>query len=72
MKKELISNNIVFKGLSTLYHVGTTDIKNKGKDSYEGKGLSVSICPTAWCKIAKIYSSDVWEFKKPNICKRFN
>lgn len=67
MKKELISNNIVFKGLSTLYHVGTTDIKNKGKDSYEGNGLSVSICPTAWCKIAKIYSSDVWEFKKPNI-----
>lgn len=67
MKKELIKSNIVFKGIYTLYHVGTADIKNKSKNSYEGNGLSVSICPSAWCKIAKIGSSDVWALKKSNM-----
>lgn len=43
------------------------DISKKSKDSYEGNGLSVSICPSAWESIAKIASADIWELKKEDI-----
>lgn len=47
-----------------LYHVGELDITKKSNFSYEGNGLSVSICPSAWESIARISSSTVWKITK--------
>lgn len=67
-------NNFKFKGkifnskeIATLYHVGTMDIANKSRFSLEGNGLSVSICPNDWMKIAKMSSSTIWSLHKENI-----
>lgn len=46
-------NDKCFK-LYEFYHVGTLKKEDKRNDSYEGLGLSVSICPDAWRKIAKL------------------
>ena len=64
----LISNNMVFKDLNfPLYHVGTMDISKKSNSSYEGNGLSVSMCPSAWESIAEIGGSDIWKISKDNV-----
>lgn len=55
------------KEIETLYHVGTMDIGNKSRFSLEGNGLSVSICPNEWMKIARMSSSTVWSLYKKNI-----
>ena len=35
------------------YHVGTLNANDKREDSYEGSGLSISMTPSAWRRIAK-------------------
>lgn len=67
-KKGLIDNNLKFNNfIFPLYHVGTMDISKKSKDSYEGNGLSVSMCPSAWESIARICNYNVWKLEKENI-----
>ncbi len=39
--------------LPIVYHVGTMDPTRKGVNSYEGAGLSVSLHPSAWRRIAR-------------------
>lgn len=41
-------------GFPHLWHVGSFKAKAKGRDSYEGSGLSVSLHPGAWRRIAKL------------------
>jgi len=54
--------------LDTVYHVGTLDPADKGTcgstRSYEGHALSVSSCPAAWERIARIGGS-WWELHRP-------
>ena len=67
-RKCLISENLIFNNLEyPLYHVGTMDINKKSRHSYEGNGLSVSMCPSAWESIARIGSYEVWKLEKDNI-----
>ena len=43
--------------LPTVYHVGTLDPAHRGRQwasSHEGAGLSVSLCPAAWERIARL------------------
>lgn len=51
----------------TLFHIGTLDPEHKGhfySGSHEGHGVSVSHCPHAWCQIAKLGGSPLWEVTK--------
>lgn len=49
-----------------LYHVGTLDLAHKGTrgESLEGLGLSVSQCPQAWVRIAKLGGLPWWRLSK--------
>ena len=49
-----------------LYHVGTLDAAHKGTrgESLEGLGLSVSQCPQAWVRIAKLGGLPWWQLSK--------
>lgn len=50
-----------------LYHVGTMEKKQKRKGGYEGSGLSVSLHPNEWQRIAKGYIvGNIFELKKEN------
>lgn len=53
--------------IKKLYHAGTFNIANKSKNSSDGNGLSVSICPNSWIKMARIKSDILWEFYKEDI-----
>lgn len=45
----------------SLYHIGTLDASQKRDGSYEGAGLSVSLNPEAWRRIARGHvSGDLW------------
>jgi hypothetical protein len=46
-----------------LYHVGTLDPNDKQKrgESQEGPGVSFSICPESWIKIAQLGGFPTWE-----------
>lgn len=54
--KELYDNKPVFITLSkkVLTHIGTLNIDDKKDQSYEGDGLSVSVNPKEWSKIAQL------------------
>ena len=53
--------------IGTLYHVGTMDITKKRRDSYEGDGLSVSICPETWIHITEGRTNgDTFSLSKQN------
>lgn len=49
--------------LPSLYHVGTMNPADKGRDgvSLEGHGLSVSTCPWAWERICKLGADPWWK-----------
>lgn len=47
-----------------LYHVGTLNPENKGSDSHEGSGLSVSVHPNEWTRIAKLGGGDLYSLSK--------
>ena len=55
------------KEIENLYHVGTMDIANKSSESFEGNGLSVSICPKVWMRLARCATSTIWELYKSNL-----
>ena len=42
------------KVVDSVIHVGHMDVSNKSESSHEGKCLSVSECPDAWVRIAKL------------------
>lgn len=69
MKKNLNFEGEIFnpKEIETLYHVGSMDISQKSLFAIEGNGLSVSICPKDWMKIAKMKDSTIWKLYKKNI-----
>jgi hypothetical protein len=46
--------------IKKVYHVGDMDIKDKSKFSLEGSGLSVSLHPDEWRKIARLGSRDLY------------
>jgi len=50
--------------LDKVYHVGTMKLKHRRDFSYEGSGLSVSLHPSAWTKIAKLGGNQTWELAK--------
>ena len=60
-------NGIPLRSFDVLFHVGTLQASHKQRDSLEGMGLSVSLHPNAWRKIARgRVSGDTWCFSKPN------
>ena len=46
-----------------LYHIGRMDYSKKSRHSYEGDGLSVSICPEEWQGITPL-GGNLWELRK--------
>lgn len=63
-KKMFLNNEPVpTKQFPYLIHVGTLNFSNKKFDSYEGQGLSVSLNPNEWQKIARL-SGQQWLLKK--------
>ncbi len=54
------------KALRVVYHVGTLDVRQKSNFSHEGRGLSVSLHPDEWQKIARgQVSGDLWKLENP-------
>lgn len=53
-----------FRSFPVLYHVGSLNAADKGNDSYEGAGLSVSLHPEEWMEIAQL-SGPVWQAIRP-------
>jgi hypothetical protein len=49
---------ITLKKINKLYHVGSLYQNDKCQQSYEGDGLSVSLHPNEWRKIAKLSGSE--------------
>jgi hypothetical protein len=47
-----------------LFHVGTLNIADKQRGSYEGAGLSVSLHPEEWMQIARI-GGPIWKCVRP-------
>ena len=62
---ELHSMNGKVTALTEVFHIGTLDHADKGKltwsDSYEGHGLSVSLHPDEWERIAKLGGLPRWK-----------
>ena len=52
--------------ITKVFHVGEMNIKNKSKFSLEGSGLSVSINPNEWRKIAKLGDKELHILTNPN------
>jgi hypothetical protein len=48
----------------TVYHVGLLNPKAKGKDSLEGAGLSVSLVPGVWVRIAQLGGLPWWKLSR--------
>lgn len=51
------------RSFAQLFHVGTLNLTDKGTDSHEGSGLSVSLHPEEWMDIAEI-GGDIWRATK--------
>jgi hypothetical protein len=69
--KQFVNENInndtlPIKKISKVFHVGEMDIKNKSKFSLEGSGLSVSINPDEWRKIAQLGDRELYLLTNPN------
>ena len=55
--------------LPTVYHLGTLNPQERGqrfRSSYEGAGLSVSLCPHAWEQIARLGGQPLHTLSKPD------
>lgn len=50
----------LFATLDCVWHVGTFDLSQKRPTSYEAKNLSVSWCPEAWTRIARLGGNPSW------------
>lgn len=56
-----------FLKIPMLFHIGELNISKRRSHNFEGKGLSVSLTPLEWKKIAKGYvSGDAFELTKDN------
>lgn len=64
--EENFGGQLPLKNFSKVYHVGSMDIKNKSNFSLEGSGLSVSIHPNEWSKIARLGGNEIFELSKTN------
>lgn len=51
---KFIKNQLPLRRISKLWHVGSLNAADKGNDSQEGNGLSVSLHPEDWARIAKL------------------
>ena len=54
--------------LDEVWHVGTMKAAHRGKhypSSYEGSGLSVSVCPDAWVRIAQLGGNPLRRVETP-------
>lgn len=59
--------NIPIRQLDSVYHLGELDVAKRGerfRNSLEGDGLSVSLCPDAWRRIAKLGGSPLWRLDR--------
>lgn len=67
---EYLNENILIKfpikKITTVFHVGDLNIKNKSTFSLEGSGLSVSINPDEWRKIAQLGNRDLYMLTNKN------
>lgn len=56
--------------LNRVYHVGTLQPSDKGRHgtSLEGRGLSISLNPDAWTRIAKLGGLPCWQLDYPKGC----
>lgn len=66
-----MSSSLPVRLIPRIFHVGTMDPAHRGRQystSMEGDCLSVSECPTAWIKIAKLGGNPVHELSKPDGC----
>jgi hypothetical protein len=64
---DFINENQILQ-FETLFHVGTMNPEDRGiiyKYSYEGNGLSVSLDPDQWIRIAKLGGLPIWELANP-------
>ena len=61
-----IIEQIPRKAPSTVWHVGSLNPKDKGTRgaSFEGRALSVSLCPAAWQAIARLGGMPCWELTR--------
>lgn len=50
--------------IERIWHVGSMDPTQKGRGSYEGSGLSVSVHPEEWSQIARL-PGDTWALDRP-------
>lgn len=48
----------------TCFHVGSMDPGRRGTWSLEGQGLSVSLCPDAWLRIARLGGGELWDVSR--------
>lgn len=69
-KRKMVKEAVLFGEFPTrtfkkLWHVGSMNAGDKRQDSYEGAGLSVSLHPAAWRRIARGHvGGDTWEMTK--------
>lgn len=59
-----IASPIPTRSFAKLFHVGSLNIADKRRGSYEGAGLSVSLHPEEWMQIAKI-GGPIWQCTRP-------
>jgi len=64
--ERFVDTSLPIKNLKRVYHVGDMDINSKSDFSLEGSGLSVSVNPEEWRKIAQLGGRSLYELTKPN------
>ena len=57
------ATSLPMDNINTVYHVGDLNPENKGTESYEGSGLSVSQYPEEWAEIAEL-PGEIWTLSK--------
>jgi hypothetical protein len=63
---ELQNPSLPIRKMIKVFHVGSMDASHKRSGSYEGSGLSVSLHPDEWRRIARgAVSGDTWVLTKP-------
>lgn len=64
---QLTSKRLPTRKLSTVFHVGSLNPAHKSLrgESLEGSGLSVSVNPSDWIKIARLGGHPCWHLDKP-------
>ncbi len=60
---EIATRPLPLVSFPKLFHVGTMNVADKQRGSYEGAGLSVSLHPEEWMHIAEI-GGPIWECRR--------